>query len=464
MIVVVAGGSGQLGTLVVSRLIASRKVKRIIALDSIPPAVTSPKLHWTIAHPGDPGLGRHFEGADALVYVGMVPPSEQAAAPEVEAESGRRIFREAVGGGIHHLLFVSSLAAYGIVEGHSCPIVETTPRRPGPQLSGTAHFELEQALDELEGRHPSLRVVRLRPGIPLGRRLEHPLSRALRRRIMPKLGSARWPIVWDEDVADAIVLALLSPVRGAFNLVAAEPLAVAELAQAGGMRLLPMPRAALDGISRVGPLLGKIGLRASAEDAWLEATRTEIVASNERALSELGWKPSCPTAKSVIRRYADDVPRALDRRIVIFMRVARAAAERLADAEIPAQARTLVLTVHLNLTGPGGGDYTLNVDHGRPSVTRGVPRPVDAVVTLRAETLLAMLSGQLDVASARFAGKILVHGEPFAGFVIAGLVAGFRRATGLGGARGYASRKLSSWFARGAPAARAQSTTEEKER
>jgi len=446
VIVVVTGGSGQLGTLVLSRLIGSRKVKRVIALDSLPPAVASPKLAWTIAHPGDPGLGRHFEGADALIYLGFVPPAEPCS--ESEAQSGRRLFREAIGGGIHHLLFGSSIASYGIVAGHPSPVFESSQRKPGPALSGSAHFELEQALDELEPRHPALRVVRLRPGIALGPRFSHSLGRALRRRMVPKLGDARWPIVWDGDVADAVLLALLSEARGAFNLVADEPLDAAGLARAGSMVTLRLPGRVLERLGRIRSVFGRIGVHPPSDDAWLEAQRTELVVSSARARAELGWRPSCPTADSVIRRFVEEVPRRVDRRVAVFMRMAQSAAERVPQSEIPEDARHLALTLHLNLTGPGGGDFQIRVSDGRPSIGPGIPRPLDAVVTMRAETLLEMLSGELDLASARFSGKVKVQGEPFAGFVVSGFVTSFRRSTTLGGARGAASRKLEAWFKR----------------
>ena len=48
-------------------------MKSLVALDLLPPAVVaSPKLTWTIADVRDPGLERHFEGADAIIHLAPI--------------------------------------------------------------------------------------------------------------------------------------------------------------------------------------------------------------------------------------------------------------------------------------------------------------------------------------------------------------------------------------------------------
>jgi putative sterol carrier protein len=117
---------------------------------------------------------------------------------------------------------------------------------------------------------------------------------------------------------------------------------------------------------------------------------------------------------------------------------------------VSAEARRVDLTVHLCISGVRGGDFTLKITQGKPKLSRGVPRPLDAVIHVGADTLLALLSGKLDVATARFGGKVRIQGEPLASFVIVGLVTNFRHAAAASGARGFAARHLERWFARGA--------------
>jgi putative sterol carrier protein len=194
------------------------------------------------------------------------------------------------------------------------------------------------------------------------------------------------------------------------------------------------------------PLLRRRGMEV---EAVLEARQARFVVSSERAKTELGWKPSCASSVDVLCKFDREVPRRVDPRIRVFMRMARAAA-RQNDPEAERRAKGVHMVVHMNLTGPNGGDFTFTIKEARAKLTRGVPRPPTAVITLRADTFLELLAGNLDVATARIAGKLKIQGDPYAGFLIGALVTGFRRATQSRGSRGFITRHLARWFDRGA--------------
>src|SRR4029453_15824561 len=94
---------------------------------------------------------------------------------------------------------------------------------------------VERLLDRVESDHPTLRVVRLRPGLifqresgtEIGRYFAGPLlpARLLRFQRIPLIPShraLRVQAVHADDVAEAYARVLRSDVRGAFN-VAADP-------------------------------------------------------------------------------------------------------------------------------------------------------------------------------------------------------------------------------------------------
>src|SRR6185503_11382613 len=125
--------------------------------------------------------------------------------------------RAALGAGVRRILYASSVAAYGVVPGLPVPVTEETPRTRQPDFwYACAKFDVEEGLDALEREHRDLAVARLRPAILIGRRMEHRLGALMRRGLFPE--AAGMPVVWDEDVADAFLLALKSGARGAFNL------------------------------------------------------------------------------------------------------------------------------------------------------------------------------------------------------------------------------------------------------
>src|SRR5439155_26541244 len=178
-------------------------------------------------------------------------------------------------------------------------------------------YDVEAILDELEKKTDrSVVFVRIRPAILIGRRMDHQLGAAMRRGFLPDGGSM--PVVWDEDVADAFLLALKSGARGAFIAAAEEPLSARELAKAARLRLLKVPRRALKVADKLATALH---LLAPSDPGWLQAADFPLVYSSERARRELGWKPRCPTAREVMQSFAENVPRKLDRRIALWARV-----------------------------------------------------------------------------------------------------------------------------------------------
>lgn len=447
MKVVVTGASGQLGTLVLSGLAANRKVKSVIALDLAPPSIPSPKTTWIKADLRDPGLDRHFEGADALIHLAFIVAKKvgRDEMQEVNVDGSRRMFEFAAAAGVKTIVYSSSLAAYGVVHGHPDPIVEDTPRkRTSPLTYSVNKYDVEEFLDTFEPEHPELRVVRIRPAILIGLRNAHGQDRLFRRRILLNVSPARLPLVWDEDVAQAVLLALFADVRGAFNVCADEQLNATELAKRTGFRLLSIPFRSIHAGARA---LSTVGFRIDPD--WIKVADVELPASSERAKRELGWKPICPTAESLLRHYDAIAPRSLDPRLKTFFRLVNLAARARGTEDVPEEAKRMNMNVHLELTGQRGGDYTLSFQGGKVRLTPGIPRPPDARVTLSAETLLALFTGDDDLSRARMAGRLKVSGEPNAGFLMAGFVTTFRVELKKPGFAGWSTRKLESWFKKG---------------
>ncbi len=452
MRVAVTGGSGQLGTLILRRLADTRAVKEIVAIDLRPPLVVSSKLREVRADVRDPSLAQHLAACDAVIHLAFLVArrGRRELQDDVNVRGSANVFDAALQAGVRRILYASSVAAYGVVAGLPVPVVETTPRtRQAEFWYACAKFDVEARLDQLEAAHPELSVARFRPAILIGRRMDHQLGAAMRRGLFPDGGSM--PLVWDEDVADAFLLALKSGARGAFILAAEEPLPARDLARAAGLRRLRVPRGPLRALEAIAT-----GLRLlpPADPGWLTAADFPLVYSSAKARAELGWKPRCPTAREVMRSYAENVPRRLDRRLAVFARLVDGASRR----EPPrADLAGYEATVHLDLTGPGGGDLTLRARDGRVRLLRGAPPPDGpgprgaasqrAVVTLRAATLLDLLAGRADLAGAQLSGRLRVDGQALAGMLVSGLVESFRAAARLKGLRGLLARRLARWMA-----------------
>ncbi len=446
--VAVTGGSGQLGTHVLRRLLADRAIGEVVSLDIRPPLVASPRLSWAIADVRDADFHTHLQGCDALVHLAFVVTRylPRAEFDAINVGGSQNVFEAAARAGVKQIAYSSSVAAYGVVPGHPVPIVEDSPRKHQPDFAYSANkYEVEAFLDAFEKRHPDIAVSRFRPTILIGTVMDHALGDALKRRVLPDSGETPMPIVWDEDVADAFVLAVKQGARGAFNLSSDDPQPTGVLARENGLRALKIPPAVGKAIVT---LAGKLGVGRDSDPKWLEAGQgVVLIPSSDKAKRELGWKPRCASATSVIARYVETHPGKLDRRIDVFFRLVELAGKR---GQVPEEARRMSARIHLQLTGPGGGDFAMLVDEGRLRIAREAPRPPSAVITMRAKTLLELLGGATDVTTAQLTGRIRVEGEGLQGMFIGGLVSMFRATTERKGPIGFATRQMAQWFKGGA--------------
>src|SRR5581483_3208390 len=199
-----------------------------------------------------------------------------------------------------------------------------------------------------------------------------------------------FPLVWDEAVADAVVLCLRKRARGAFNTVADAALPGRELARRTGCRLLEIPDRVLRGWARLSPYLEKVGLARRADPKWLEPL-PPMVASSEKAKRELGWRPSCPTNVAVVNHLKKVVPCAPDPRIPLWLWSSALAVQRgLTTVDLGG----FDSRIHLRVDGVRGGDWTIRVAGKKLSVAWGAPRPPTATVVATARGLLDMLAGR----------------------------------------------------------------------
>ncbi len=447
MKIVVTGGSGQLGTLLLRRLFGDRGVESVISIDLRPPLLRSRKLQWIRADVRDPDIGQYFQSGDAIVHLAYLVSGYYAGnlAEEVNVQGSRNVFTQAMASGVPHLVFCSSVAAYGAVPGHPMPLVENSPRRFQPEFGYAAtKFKVEEWLDAIERDRPDVIVSRIRPAILVGPQMPNLMGTMLRHRLLPDMG-APLPVVWDEDVVEALVLILRMRAPGAFNLAADSPMPTRELAASVRMRPVRVPprflARPLAELSRVGEWL-RLGY--SFDPAWLTCGGVPMTMSSQRAREVLGWKPRCPTTLDVLTTYVTIARRRSGARIRWFFRAVRMASWHQPKS---LELAGMHLLIHLMLTGPEGADYSILVEDGRLRMRPGLRRPADAVITMKSTLFLKLLCGRSSWSQELLAGRILAEGQPHAWMVVAGIISNFRGQVHTQGPQGWGPRLLGRWLA-----------------
>jgi UDP-glucose 4-epimerase len=313
MRVVVVGATGNVGTSVLRSLADEPAVDSILGVARRLPALGYPKTDWAQADVSRDDLGRLFSGADVVVHLAWLiqPGRDEAALRATNVDGSARVFEAAAAAGVPALVYASSVGAYS--PGPKDRRVDESWQTKGIESSFYSRHkaEVERLLDRFEQETPSMRVVRLRPGLIFKREaatgirrlfagpfLPSPLVRRELIPVVPRTERLVFQAVHSADVGDAYRLAALTDVRGPFNVAAEPVLDPDELARVMSARPIPVH----PGLLRAGAALTyRLRLQPS-EPGWLDMGLAVPLMDTTRARRELGWEP---------RRGSDDALREL---------------------------------------------------------------------------------------------------------------------------------------------------------
>jgi UDP-glucose 4-epimerase len=302
MRVVVVGASGNIGTSVLHALADEPQVESVLGIARRQPQVAFPRTDWAQADIDTEDLEQHFRGADAVVHLAwkIQPSRDLAALRRTNVEGSERVFRAAAAARVPHLVYGSSVGTYS--RGPKDRAVDEDWPRDGISTSfyGRHKAEVERLLDTFERENPSVRVVRMRPGLVfkgdaaqgirrlfLGPFLPSRLARPGLIPLVPDVPGLRFQAVHSLDVGEAYRSALLSDARGAFNVAAEPVLDGPTLAAALGARTVRIPPGLLRGAAG---LSWRLHLQPTPA-GWVDLGLGVPIMDVSRARKLLGWEP-----------------------------------------------------------------------------------------------------------------------------------------------------------------------------
>jgi len=320
MRVVVTGASGNVGSAVVDRLVATGA--DVVGVCRREHEWRPARTEWVFVDVATADLASVFTGADAVVHLAwLFQPTRR---PEVtwrsNVEGSRRVL-EAVGrAGAPTVVVASSVGVYSPREGLD-EVDETWPSHGVPVAAYSREKAyVERLLDVFETEHPTVRVVRMRPAfifqeraaleqrrLFLGPFVPHALVRPGRVPLLPLPASFRLQAVHARDVADAYVAAVTGSARGPFNLASGPVLDPQGLARLMRSRWVPTPaRLVRRGLSAA----FRARLTPAAPELFDLAMSIPMMDSG-RAHRELGWSPRY-SSEETLQSFFDGLERSPD--------------------------------------------------------------------------------------------------------------------------------------------------------
>jgi len=292
MKVFVTGSSSHLAAALLPRLCAYPAVDHVTGLDLDPPRFQHRRFGATRLDIRDPQLERLLAGHDALVHLacrarrGNGPEQEMF---DINVNGGHKVFHAARRAGVRRLIHLSSAAVYG----GGVHLGESAPFNPAPGQPHAVHqAHLEQLL-EIE--FPE--CVRLRPQLVFGPNARQAIKRLLRLPCYVRLPTP-YPLlqcVHEDDVAQAVLLALGREARGAFNLAVEDNFSYRDAVRSRHRLAVPLPPAA----ARAGLNAARRWFGWGEELEWAEALSRTLLVNCRRAAIELGWRSSHSAASAL---------------------------------------------------------------------------------------------------------------------------------------------------------------------
>lgn len=315
MRVVVVGATGNIGTSLVEVLAADEQIDAIVGIARRRPEWQPAKTTWVQADASSDELETHFQGADVVVQLAWIfqPTHDELATWRNNVLGSMRVFDAVARAGVGSLIYASSVGAYSPGSGDHA-VDESWPTHALPTAAyGREKSYLERVLDTFEHQHPAIRVVRLRPGFIFKREaaseqrrlfagplLPTTLARPSLLPVFPDLPGLRLQALHSLDAADALRLAIVRPVRGAFNVAADPVLDARTLGELLGARPVKLP---LWPIRAAVVAAWKLHL-VPASPTLLDLALSLPIMDVTRAHSELGWNPS-RTSCDAVREFLD---------------------------------------------------------------------------------------------------------------------------------------------------------------
>lgn len=318
MRIVVLGATGNVGTALLERLHRASEATELVGVSRRGPERAGAPYDGVEWHRLDiadaasaPRLTEVLRGADAVVDLVWVirPNRDRAHLRAVNVDGNERVFRAAAAAGVPHLVYASSVGAYGPGP-KDVRVDESHPTTGVP----TSHYaaqkaEVETILDRVAAEHPRMLVSRLRPGLIfqsgagpeikdyfLGDLVPARLAARLRTPVLPFPTGLRFQALTAQDVAEAYWQVVAHRAGGAFN-VAAEPVLDAHTMGTvlGARRILELPVA----VFRAAAAVSYRARLQPTDPGWVDMAAAVPVMDTSALRRATDWRPRTDAREAV---------------------------------------------------------------------------------------------------------------------------------------------------------------------
>ncbi|MCI0834243.1 MAG: NAD-dependent epimerase/dehydratase family protein [Chloroflexi bacterium] len=312
--VLVTGGAGYIGAALVAKLLGLKEIDLVVSLDLAHSRTyrqaldrhASKKLvtiDQDIREPLAAVISEH--GVNTVIHLVFLLQThrDEAYAHSINVEATGQLLEAIAETGVKRFVYLSSTTVYGASASNNRPFRESDRTLPTPGFQYSRHkVETERIISQFANDHPEpdgvkITVLRACPVMSPG--ASNFISESLGMKFLPvPMGhDPDMQFIHLDDLLAAIVLVLQAEnAAGLFNIAGEGTVRWSELARISGATRIPVPLALLKSVISAGWALR---LQNKSPGPGLALITYPWLASTERALVALGWKPEFTSRQAV---------------------------------------------------------------------------------------------------------------------------------------------------------------------
>jgi nucleoside-diphosphate-sugar epimerase len=316
--VLVTGASGAVGEQIVRRLVAAGRKVRVFVRRA--PHELRPGVDVALGDLGDPdAVERAVRGVRYVVHAGAAMKGGWDEHERATVVGTRNVVEACRRHGVKKLVHISSMSVNDWAGGDRGVLSESSPYEPHPEERGhytRAKLEAEKIVRSAVAEH-GLPAVILRPGQIFGGRLPL-LTPAVARRVGGTWlvlgdGELHLPLVYMDDVVDAVVAALDGPLAGGDVIQLVDPHGMTQnealaVTLSGKPRVVRLPRALVLAAGRLSePILAVLGRKSPVSAYRLRSALARVGFESASARDLLHWVPRVGVVEGLRRAARGDL-------------------------------------------------------------------------------------------------------------------------------------------------------------
>lgn len=293
MNIVFTGSSGHLAKVVLPFLLEHPEITTIYGVDKQAAIIQHKKYIHIQQDILNSNILTLLKNADILIHAAFILMGgklglqrfNQNKVKEINRIGSQLWINAAIDYKVNTVLFISSAAVYGIQTQQ--PITEKAILNP---LANFSYAKDKVFIENwLKTLNTNTRIISLRLPAIVGPNAQKILKTLVHQPFYPNITyNPQYSCIWEQDVAHAMIAAIFSQAKGAFNIAAQGALGFKEMISIHNKNTYPLPFLF---IKNLHPLLWYLN-PAFGEPGWVEGFQHALVLDIQKAYYELAWQPS----------------------------------------------------------------------------------------------------------------------------------------------------------------------------